>query len=345
MESLTANDVVKQILKMDKFNGAIARYQLWKMKLMALLKAKCLLDVVEQSIKSIPKTRFSITPNVNISFNDDDALTDLAAGIPISKSDKKVIVEQERRSAEAYFYIISQLTEEVAITFADIPSGNAYELWKALNCRYERKTTASKVHIRSMLHKCKMNESEEFDTFASRIKQFVIRLQEMKEQVSESEMLFVLYEGLPKIYEPVIEPMKLNNDIKFDDACEHIRDKQEQIKFKQSVSGQSTDNIEQANYVNANSKLKLFTCRTCDKPGHVAFHCPRNRRKKKCDYCRSIGHTEGNCYYKLNKKGNASDTEFESDDGDGKNVERAGLAIVDDRDNERDICDTSFLNY
>ena len=54
-----------------------------------------------------------------------------------------------------------------------------------------------------MLHKTKMKSGEEFDVYNARIMQLAAALQNMGEQVSDGELIYVLLEGLSADYSGV----------------------------------------------------------------------------------------------------------------------------------------------
>jgi hypothetical protein len=230
-------------LKVIKFDGK--NFSLWKMKIMALLEAADLLDVVVNPIaENLPKSKIGSVGSIQ-------SLAVTRAQKPDSSAEE--IAQLEKKSRKAFAIIINCLQDEQLQLVVQVPRGNAHEVWNILTQRYERTTTASKAHTRDMLHKCKMSSNESFDGYLGRVTQLVISLTEMKEPVSDGEMMYVLYNGLPREYESVIQSLKVNDNIKYEEACRHIRDREETLKIKQETTNSEAASEEAANHVNNES--------------------------------------------------------------------------------------------
>jgi transposase InsO family protein len=221
--SASDNNIIAQIGKLD---GQGKNFSIWKMKVLACFDALGLSDVLEAPAPSIPKSRMSIG-------NSPVASTPVKTK-PEEPEEKKV----QAKASKAYAIFIMSLSDEALQSVMHIPRGNAYEIWQALLKRYESKTTASKTHTRDMLHKCRMEHNEAFDKYVSRITQYVISLEEMGETVSKGELMYVLFNGLPSTYESLVQTLKVNDKVEFEEACTHIREYQEKL----TLQGKSSTN-------------------------------------------------------------------------------------------------------
>lgn len=191
---------------------------------------------------------------------------------------------------------------------------DAAGVWRVLLRHYERKTTASKAHTRSMLHKTKMRSGEEFDVYRARIMQLAAALQNMGEQVSEGELIYVLLEGLPADYGGVRQALEVQNDITVDELSDHLRDHQEKRKY-----GQEKEEEEQViamlrrtggggrgkragggggggREASGDRDESSHRCRLCRKNGHMEWHCELRRGKGgACFRCGKEGHQLRDC--------------------------------------------------
>lgn len=337
-----------QAIKVIKFNGN--NFSLWKLKIIALLEIWDLLEVVETPISSIAKTKLSLS-------TDDSSGSSSTASTSAASDEKKKEreLELQRKSKKAYAILINCLRDEQLQLVQHIAKGNAHEVWTTLLQRYESKTTASKSHARDMLHQCKKDSKETFDTYVSRIIQAMISLEEMGEKISEGELMYVLLNGLPSDYDSLVQTLRVNDKIKFNEACQHIREYEEAQKFKavkseeevahqakegdhksekqkakkdkyrgRSKSANSNDRNKncyvcgRSNHLAKDCFMKDKTCNTCNKTGHISFTCFKNKDKKKCDKCRKIGHTKEECRFNKNKSDNKeSDKNEDEHDSDG----------------------------
>lgn len=325
-------------VKVPRFNGK--NYAIWKMKFMALATAFGCLDVLlrplngEQTNNTIRQGRRSVGPKELLA-----AATNLD--------------EKQIKAAKVFYLLLNALETTISDIALNVEPGDAHALWTALESRYARKTTANKMHIKRLLSNNKWKDKESFDLYCNRIISYVLQLREMGEQVSNSDQVFAVLNGLPAAYITVRTTLESNVDLDFDQACVHIRDHEEILnmqlqeetevatlakQFKDKIgyskSGVSSNN----NYGNDNSKIR-GTCRTCDKPGHLEYYCEQNKIKRKCEYCRKVGHTMEYCWI-INgvngKTASSNDTVAVAVDG---SRESAWSAYVCANNCEADCCD------
>ncbi len=108
---------------------------------------------------------------------------------------------------------------------------NAAAVWSKLTAHFERKTTASRAHTRAQLHHIRMNHGEKFDLYKARVMALSMQLQGMGENVTESELVFVLLQGLPNNYKGVREALELQDDLTVEGVSDKLRDVMERRAF------------------------------------------------------------------------------------------------------------------
>lgn len=134
------------------------------------------------------------------------------------EADPAAAAEYARHSSRAYGVFMQVLSDtQLHMVMPPMVAVNdAAGVWSVLLRHYERKTTASKAHTRSMLHKTKMRGDEEFDVYKARIMQLAAALKNMGEQVSDGELIYVLLEGLPADYSGVRQALEVQNELTVD---------------------------------------------------------------------------------------------------------------------------------
>ena len=209
------------------------------------------------------------------------------------------------KSAKAFAVLALTLTPEVVSQVLHVPQGNAYVLWNKLVQRFESKTTASKAHTRDLLHKCKMFRDELFDIYEGRIKQLVMSLEQMGERVSEGELMYVLFNGLPLSYEPLVQTLKVNNKMDFEEACTHIREYQEKLRLQhKQESGHSRDD---SGYHTEDYRGYNQRGRSKGNKNNNNNHHNQNQTRSKmyCKICKRNNHSTEKCYRNKNNQGNS----------------------------------------
>jgi hypothetical protein len=336
-------------------------FGIWKMKVMALFTSYGLIDaILTPPHEDVPSTRLSF-----------GGVLKEGKGVSKGKGGTKKQVGDEvkaRKCEHAFSILVMALQPEELGLLTSIPQGNAYAVWQMLLDHYESKTIASKINVRQQLSSCKMTDGELFDSYVSRIKQLVIKLEEMKEIVSQSELICVLYNGLPNEYESLIQALELQEDIEFDRACKFIRDKQEKILMKRGSKikpaekaddaaafagergrgghrgmgrggrggyGRGFNNSPHENgnegkhqnngannrggHANNGGNGFVRTCYTCRQPGHISINCPSNVNAKKCNNCRTVGHSTNECRRQSNNNSNNSNGRGKANNNNNNN--------------------------
>lgn len=227
--------------------------------------------------------------------------------------------------------ILMSLDEAHTHMVMSVEEGDSYGLWKLLVNHFERTTTASKARTRRMLHTLRMDVGEEFEMYKAKIMELKMRLESMKEVVTNGELIYVILEGLPKSYATIKQTLEVKDDATFEQICNYIRDYQEKEKY---AGTQEKEEYESANYAGTGSynrairdarnqaisdREKLATyrrtmgrerernnererqrewpCSVCDKYGHDTYDCElrKDRRAGDCFRCGKSEHHVKDC--------------------------------------------------
>jgi hypothetical protein len=168
-----------------KFNGK--NFAIYKTKIRALHRQYDLIHVIDRSKDDAPQT-MTVT-----------ATSSSATNVKAKKTE--AMTDEDRKKADrAYGILIASLDDARTQMVMHIEEGDTAGVWRTLCAHYERTSTASKAHTRSMLHKTRMELNEEFDLYKSRIIELKMRLASMGELVSDGELIYVILEGLPDSY-------------------------------------------------------------------------------------------------------------------------------------------------
>ena len=117
----------------------------------------------------------------------------------------------------------------------EMESQNAAAVWSKLTAHFERKTTASRAHTRAQLHHIHMKSGEKFDLYKARVMALAMQLQGMGEIVTESELVFVLLQGLPSSYKGVREALEMQDALTVDGVSDKLRDVMERRAFGEAA--------------------------------------------------------------------------------------------------------------
>jgi transposase InsO family protein len=296
-----------------KFDGK--DYPIWKAQMIALLAMQGLSDFIVKSPREIVDNLIPRKANKTVTIKDgSDSVSTTTSSSTESKEvldpkENSLIEETQAKAMKTYGLLLFCLSRQQIGLFLDVEQGNPYSLWMSLLDKYERKTVASIADTINSLYECKMGK-DSFDVYVAKIKLLVSRLKSMGEHYSDAQMMHVMFKGLPAIYEPTVQALKIQKDINFTDVCKHIRDCQDSIRNKEiqedalaslahgsfkgkgkhsKYKGKPSDQ----NNNNSDNK-KPFSCYTCGKPGHMARDCGKST--KKCTFCKKSGHTTEECY-------------------------------------------------
>ena len=218
-----------------------------------------------------------------------------------------------------YTYIFTALTTETAELFLHIVPGNVYALWEAIKNKYKGVTLISQSHIRDMMSTVHLSSNEDVDAYVARINGYQLQLQALKSPMTQDDLIYRLYKGLPESYNNLIEIIRKSarmsgTDLAFDEIVTMLREHQiEQrnktshtqahIAYEQAFSLSNTTQQAQING-NNNQQPKIQTTTYTqkykgNKPAPTCFRCLEKHFIHKCtvqkdavtcDTCKAKGH-------------------------------------------------------
>ena len=358
--SLKSNSITKSVYHMSnasmnnnqgslqalQLSSGGASFKLWKMKIVSYFEDRGLSDVVEHpiaqdeelvrallSVKLSAKdgeyaavvqrfaqasTTVTATTTSSSSSSSGSSPPVPVAPILLSGADAKEAVKNSR---SAHRVLLQCLPDDVLHLMTTVKSGDAHSVWSILMKKFERNTVANQHHTRGKLHTIKMERGESFDSYLARIQEIQIRLTEMNAPVSNTELVYLVLNGLPESYNLVVHTLQSKNGLTLDDICESCRDYQETAKLK--IEKEETANFvkeqawkqqggrgrgagqDQKHYNNGSGSgssssaphaAPVVKCHLCSKSGHVMYDCPMLPKDAiKCTSCRRLGHSEAAC--------------------------------------------------
>lgn len=197
------------------------------------------------------------------------------------------------KSEKAYAILVNLLDDSLIELISSVPSGDAAGVWTVLLDTYENKSTAQLCTKLDELMNLKFESSKEsFDLFKARFTHICTDLKEMGEVISPKIQRYVLLRSMPAGYGGLVQSLKINESLTFDQVCVHIKDHYESEKRKQDRGG-AADHGDHA-YMFRQKHPSNRECYLCGRSGHLASACTL-KAKMWCSMCRSTGHTSKHC--------------------------------------------------
>lgn len=242
--SLSNIDFTKVILPFDGKD-----WQAWKFKMKALLRARGLLECVEEDNDDRQSSLLSgirgpATPSSK--HGESSRIGGLGSPIPrispLLEQAAKTIGRMRRtftkEEHDTYAIIVLSLKGEPLELVQHIEQGNVKAVWLALTREYERKTMSNKLRLIRTLMTMKMGRDQEgrrmeLSSYIQRIRMVVRQLNHLGEAVSETLMIAATIYGLEDRFSPM-EAVLESQDLTFDQVVERLKDWDENLKNKPS---------------------------------------------------------------------------------------------------------------
>jgi len=317
-------------------------YPNWKYSMTAWLRSNKLMDVVLKPATDKPKRASGaaavaavLSPSSSGSTGDADMSNHQDDDTRSAANDVQNAMEAawRERADRAFGALVQSITGAptlLTLVQATVEQGDAHGVWSLLEKRCERKTVLSQTHVLQQVTSARMIDGEAMDSYLARVRSLVQMVDGMGESARDALLTHVLLTGLPDEYATVVESIRLERNMAFDDIVANLLDTEErlnmQMRSRTRVGGRYDDvasyaqapactnhpqqmnqmrgggrgYVQQGNAYGGNgsgnrSSSDSRACFTCNQVGHISFDCPRNRDAKKCFTCRRLGHEDHQC--------------------------------------------------
>jgi len=109
--------------------------------------------------------------------------------------------------------------------------GDCDKLYLAIKQHYERDTIASKHALRQLMMTQKLSGNEDISGYISRINTYSQQLKGMSDVISDQDLLFSLFYGLPQDYSALVSTLRIQADLTYAKAVQHLKDHYEILKL------------------------------------------------------------------------------------------------------------------
>lgn len=211
-------------------------YDLWKIKVSALIKSRHLFD--EVIVRDEPR---------KVEGNEESV---------------KNWETWSKKNDEVMGIIILTLSNEQILASRGV--NNAKELWDLLKRRHEGINKNRLVNLKIKLAKLELMNKESIDDFLTRARGIICELHELGAKIEEEELIQYVLNGLPRNYNEVATALLANQHLTY----EHMRENLLRFERRQNLF-----NSEKENNAYKVRETKKLACYFCGKLGHIARNC------------------------------------------------------------------------
>ena len=237
----------------------------------------------------------------------------------------------EQAEMSMHSLLFNALSPQVCVHLRDVPHGHPYQLWRKLMSLYERETATSTRERMTKFLQMRMQDDENAETYYTRVLTTAMELRARKKDITEEQIVDVIYAGLPKTFLPIKLVLEQNDGLSADDIIERLRDFEEQhqrhragqddvfsVQHSQQRGQDACRNFmkgrclrgDNCHYEHAklpssvqgaafrggapqSSYQQTRDCFNCGRPGHISRDC--RQQPTTCNKCGRRGHHSRFC--------------------------------------------------
>lgn len=144
----------------------------------------------------------------------------------------------------------------------------AFQMWKTLNDRYEKKGLPGQLYLKKKLLSMKLKENESLETFIQEFEEVVRQLKATETEVSDQDLICNILLSLPKSYETLVTVIENMPGLTFEIVKKKLISEYE----KRKLMGQSNEKIQTGSYAFSTQGNGCFRC---GEVGHFKKNCPK----------------------------------------------------------------------
>jgi transposase InsO family protein len=264
--------------------------------------------------------------------------------------DLKKEVDSESGPITALACLIHALPDDLLSAYAPNTESEVSVVWSNLCEHFESNSMMNKSHLRTKLLSTRMKSGQLYLAYHTEIMETVRALKGMQVSLTDEEVVHHLLTGLTPAFDQVRSFLQMTNESNLNKVHQHLVQHAERLVidghtieaestfFGRSSSGGGRQFGNRFNQGSNSSNRSSRDCFTCGKSDHLAFDCPQNKDKKRCNFCRAIGsHVENECRKKKKNSFNmnsSATSSSSSSSGPGPAVNLSAVAIVEESDEE-----------
>lgn len=195
--------------------------------------------------------------------------------------------EKKERDTEglAMAHLEAILSEEVLGMF---PQKTSYELWKALEDRYQKYDAVEVSHLESKLRKCYLQSGTDPSAYIDEMRTLFNQLALAGQEYAETKKGQFLLDGLPKEYLPFIMSFRGRRDkddsnLEFELIARSLLHTAEDLRKAGMISEGKEKLMVTKDRANQPHVPRPGRCRNCNGRGHWAKECKKPKRYKRSE--------------------------------------------------------------
>ena len=179
-------------------------------------------------------------------------------------------------------YLMISLENNVLTRVIQNTNGSTHELWESLLDIYENKNEFNIIRMKESMNSIKLNNQESIHDYVAKIYIKVQELRNVGEKVSDYDIIYAVFKGLPNKYQSTINALKTIGNLSVNKVINDLNE------FQESA------NVENE-FESINAAISNQMCQICNRTGHSTKNCWRDPNKNLCFKCGSADHQKEDC--------------------------------------------------